>query len=479
MRGYVVDITNKLDTETATILAQWIGAANVIRNQKIRENDAAYKAFLERGGERPLINQSASHIHQIEGLDFLKAVPAQIRRNAAAMWHQDMTATLRGLRNAPKIRGKARKRSAYLTTELFVIHRLDDEHCILRIRRSAQKKDTHNFILHVRLPFHHADAANAVRVSRQGRRFWVSMGYRKEFDVPGEQEIRQRFVGLSAEAAAEQVAGFDIGVVRQVTDSNGRVYHLTPEEQAKLVRLERRRIRYQRRYARRARANDRKSGAARRPRTGNEKALSRHLAQIEAKRARVRKNASHRISRQIAENAPTIAAFEDINLQSLTRRPKAKPCPETGRWLRNQARAKAGLNKAILNLNLGEIRDFAAYKLAERGKLLVKVSAAYSSQECAECGHTEKANRPDQARFHCQKCGHRNNADTNAGKVIRQRGITLVLSDTFATGAKKAKRTAIRRQARDTASSGSGADVSRGNPQPVMMRPTEGSHAPA
>ena len=477
MRGYVADITKKLSPETASILAQWIGAANVIRNQKIRENEAAYRAFLSGACERPEINQAASHIHRLEGFDFLKTVPAQVRRNAATLWYQDMMATLKGLRKAPRIKGKAKKRSVYLTKELFAIDRLDGDHCILRIRRSAQKRDSHNFILHVRLPFHHADATNAVRVSRQGRRFWVSMAYRKAFDVPDEQAIRQSFMGLSEAGAGEQVAGFDIGVVQQVTGSSGTVYHLTAEEQAKLVRLEQRRIRYQRRYARRARANDRKTGTAKRTRTGNEKGASQHLAQIEAKRSRIRTNASHRISKQIAENSPTIAAFEDINLQNLTRRPKAKQCPETGRWLHNNARAKAGLNKAILNLNLGQIRDFAAYKLAERGKLMVKVPAPYSSQECAECGHTEKANRPDQATFYCKKCGHKDNADTNAGRVIRKRGITLVLSDTFATGAKTAKRTAPRKtRARDTASLGSGADVRRGNPQPAMMRQTEGSH---
>ena len=480
MRGHVVDITAKLSSETATILAQWIGASNVIRNQKIRENEAAYRAFIDGIGEQPTIDQSASHIHKIDGFGFLKTVPPQVRRNAASLWYQDMQATLKGLRKAPRIRGKAKRRSVYLTKELFAIHRLDADHCVLRVRRSALRRDTHNFILHVRLPFHHTEAANAVRISRQGRRFWVSMAYRKVFDVPDEQAIRQRFKGLSESEAAGQIAGFDIGVARQVTDSNGTVYHLTPEEQAKLVRLEQRRIRYQRQYARRAKANDRKTGTTKRPRTGNEKAASRHLAQIEAKRSRIRTNASHRISRQIAASSPTIAAFEDINLQNLTRRPKAKQCPETGRWLRNNARAKAGLNKAVLNLNLGQIRDFAAYKLAERGKLMVKVPAPYSSQECAECEHTEKANRPDQSTFHCRKCGHKDNADTNAGRVIRKRGIKLVLSDTFASGAKTAKRTAPRKtKARDTASFGSGADVSLGNQQPAMMRPTEGSHVSA
>lgn len=34
------------------------------------------------------------------------------------------------------------------------------------------------------------------------------------------------------------------------------------------------------------------------------------------------------------------------------------------------------------------------------------------------CGHAEADNRPMQAVFHCQACGHTENADTNAAKNI-------------------------------------------------------------
>ena len=437
MRGYVKDITNKLTEESATVLAQWVGGANVIRNQKIRDNDDAYQKWLIDGGDKPDINQAASHIHKLEGLDFLKEIPPQIRRNAASTWFQDMTATLKGLRKAPKIRGKSKKRSCYVTRELYVVDRLDDEHCVIRIRRSNKKADLHNYILHVRMPFHKADASNSLRISRQGTRFWISTAYRKEFDVPNEQAIRDSFAGLTEQEAEALVGGYDIGVERQVTDHNGNVFHYRNEEAEKLKQLEKRRIRYQKRYAGTARANDRKAGTNKRKRTNNEKRKLQHLAQIEAKRARIRTSESHRISKELADSAPVIAGFEDINLQNLTRKPKAKQCPDTGKWLRNNARVKAGLNKAILNLNLGEIRDFTRYKLEERGKLMIKVRAAYSSQECAECGHTEKANRPNQATFYCQGCGHKDNADNNAARVIKKRAIELVLSDTFAKGAKR------------------------------------------
>ncbi|GAB3714666.1 hypothetical protein GCM10028793_50850 [Nocardiopsis oceani] len=50
------------------------------------------------------------------------------------------------------------------------------------------------------------------------------------------------------------------------------------------------------------------------------------------------------------------------------------------------------------------------------------VDPAYTSQECAQCHHIEKANRVDQARFICRGCGVVAHADRNASQVIARRG---------------------------------------------------------
>lgn len=462
IRGCVFDITNKLNANSASILAQWIGGANVVRNQKIADNKIAYQNFKDEKSERPVVNQQVSYISKKPEFEFLKAVPSQIKRNAAANWMSDMQAMFKGERKAPKIKGKSKKRSCYVTSELFVADRLNDNECIIRVRRSASKKDRFNYILHVRMPFTKGDAANSLRISRQGRRFWLSMAYRKEFDVPTEQELRNSLSKMESADLVGLVEGYDIGVARQVTSSSGTVFHIRDEQAEQLKRLEARKIRYQRRYARVSRTNDKKAGTKKRKRTGNEKSLSEKLAQLDAKRARIRFNESHHISKAIAEDTPMVAGFEDINLQNLTRKPKAKQCPDTGKWLRNNARAKSGLNKVILNLSLGQIRDFSKYKLAERGKLMVKVKAAYSSQECSKCGHTEKANRPDQQTFVCQSCGYTANADDNASAVVAKRTITLILSPEFTKGVKKAKRISVTKsKERDTASLGIRGHVSR------------------
>lgn len=461
-RGVVIEITDKLSEHSAVLLARWIGGFNVVRNQKIRDNTAAYKEWKEAGGvgKPPAADQATSYIHKQEGMEFLKELPSQIRRNAGNCWYRDLSKALKGLANAPRVKGKSKKRSCYVTKELFTVDRLDDGSCVVRLRsRGYQGKKTRvaDYFLHIRMPFPAEDAADALYVSRQGNRFWLSMAYEDHNEPVDEKTLRETLNALPAEDLEEHVAGYDIGVVRQVTGSDGSVYHMADEAQRKLEELEKRRKRYQRRYARMSRANDRQQGNKKRKRTNGELKLSQKLAGIEEKRANIRKNASHHISKEIAETAPVVAAFEDINLSKLTHRPKAKQCPETGRWLRNMAKAKAGLNKAILNLNLGQIRTFTEYKLIERDKLMIKVRAAYSSQECSECGHTDKANRPTQELFSCTSCGHTENADDNASKVLKKRGIEYVLSPAF-TKVKTRKRVTARTrsQAREMASLGTG-----------------------
>ncbi|MFI4938167.1 MAG: zinc ribbon domain-containing protein, partial [Candidatus Berkiellales bacterium] len=71
---------------------------------------------------------------------------------------------------------------------------------------------------------------------------------------------------------------------------------------------------------------------------------------------------------------------------------------------------------------------FLEYKAIKRGKIVIKVPAHYSSQECAECGHIHPDNRKSQSEFLCLFCGNEDNADLNAAKVIGKRGVRYLLS---------------------------------------------------
>ena len=52
---------------------------------------------------------------------------------------------------------------------------------------------------------------------------------------------------------------------------------------------------------------------------------------------------------------------------------------------------------------------------------VVLVNPDFTSQMCPKCGHISKNNRKSQETFCCEKCNHKNNADTNAAKNIKGR----------------------------------------------------------
>ena len=135
----------------------------------------------------------------------------------------------------------------------------------------------------------------------------------------------------------------------------------------------------------------------------------------------------HRVSKSIVEKPQSVIILEDLSLQSMTKKAKTKVCPQSGRFLKNNKRQKSGLNKALLNSSLGQIKTFVHYKSARKGKILFLVDPKNTSRECADCGHTSSANRKTQAEFVCEHCGARKNADYNASLVTKKRAINLIL----------------------------------------------------
>jgi len=110
----------------------------------------------------------------------------------------------------------------------------------------------------------------------------------------------------------------------------------------------------------------------------------------------------------------------------MTRAVKAKPNPAASAqgqpdFLPNGGSAKTGLNRVILQVGLGNLSTLLQYKARRAGQAFLTVSPHHSSQECSQCTHTSPDNRPTQAEFHCQACGHQAHADYNAAVVLRKR----------------------------------------------------------
>jgi len=77
--------------------------------------------------------------------------------------------------------------------------------------------------------------------------------------------------------------------------------------------------------------------------------------------------------------------------------------------------------KHILDCAWGTFFNLLDYKTN-----IIKVEAAYSSQECSVCGNTCKENRKTQSLFECTSCGYTENADYQAALNLLKRGHSLL-----------------------------------------------------
>lgn len=200
------------------------------------------------------------------------------------------------------------------------------------------------------------------------------------------------------------VVGIDRGVANSIATSDGRMFHapgFTSGEQTRFLALQRRLSRQQK-------------GSANRDRT---------KAQLRGLRLRLADRRGDWIEQTTTALASTYcaAAVENLPIRNMTRRVTPKPDPDRpGAFLPNGGRAKSGLNRAILASCWGKFAQRLDHKM-----LVIAVPAAYTSQQCSNCGHTCPENRDSQAVFRCQACGFEHHADTNAAINIRDRAFTI------------------------------------------------------
>jgi putative transposase len=158
----------------------------------------------------------------------------------------------------------------------------------------------------------------------------------------------------------------------------------------------------------------------------------RALARFETKIARRRRDAQHKISHAMVAKH-RVWAMEDCDFRAMT----ASACGTVEAPGRN-VRQKAGLNRSLLDVAPGEVRRQVGYKAAWAGGALVKVPAAYTSQECSAC-HRRPGDAPETTHlangrvsrdlFVCPLCGFRCDADVNAARTIRWRGVHALQRD--------------------------------------------------
>lgn len=197
----------------------------------------------------------------------------------------------------------------------------------------------------------------------------------------------------------EPVVALDRGVVNIVADSDGKLVQTPRFFKNAMKRL----ARAQRTVSRR------KKGSKNR-----EKAKARVMC-LHRKVRRQREHFIHNLSAAYANSHGTVIV-EKLKISSMTRSARGT-LAEQGK----QVKAKAGLNRGILDAGWGRLVECLRYKLEWTGGSLVEVPAHYSSQTCNQCGHVDAANRQTQASFCCVACGLSMHADLNAALVLKSR----------------------------------------------------------
>lgn len=223
--------------------------------------------------------------------------------------------------------------------------------------------------------------------------------------------------------ATGSVIGLDRGVVQTVSTSNGthaNIPTLSEGEQARFLALERK-------------LSQQVIGSNRREAT--KKSLNRLRDRLKNRRHDwVEKTTTTLVRKN------DLIAMEALKIRNMVRKPAPKPDPvDATKFLRNGARAKAGLSRAIHASCWGffaqRVRDKASMTPDLHRVQVIEVDPRNTSRKCYECGYTSKENRKSQAVFHCTKCDHTAHADTNASRNILARALETLPLDERLMGA--------------------------------------------
>ena len=406
-------------TAQAQILLQWIGCQRNIYNAKVRE-DQYFRRFahksLNHAGQYAPIDQQYSQFKS-ELTPYLSEVPSVLLRNGAVLWKQAYGRYFSKLGGRPTIHNKHGKQSVWLTSELFKFVPLLD----------TSTGEITGYQLHIgikKFPVglltfkaHKAFKLPAsLHVSIHAGRWHVSFNYDNNVPEPTDKDTMDWLTQFDEVELRKMTVGLDRGVTLPLAGSDYQQFDFTPPQKQQLLKQERHKKRWQRRHARR------KLGSS-----GWLKA-KRKVARYQRYGADVRRDVAHKTSHTLSTNPRyKLFVFEALKVNNMTKKAKPKQ-DEQGKYIRNGAAAKSGLNKSILASTWGQTKTYLQYKARRQGKLVMEVSPFYSSQECAACGHVHQDNRLSQAEFVCLSCGNTDHADHNAAKVIALRGVKQLLA---------------------------------------------------
>ena len=100
-------------------------------------------------------------------------------------------------------------------------------------------------------------------------------------------------------------------------------------------------------------------------------------------------------------------------------------------YIKDKNNEDINYNRKVKFLGLSSLKQEVEHIARKYDIAVSTVQASYTSKMCPVCGCIEDENRPNQETFECIECGHKDNADFNAAKNIRNRVLVTVLQESL------------------------------------------------
>lgn len=206
------------------------------------------------------------------------------------------------------------------------------------------------------------------------------------------------------------VVGLDMGVTKLVHCSDGSQYsnpkHSTNKKTRKLLKVRQRSLSRKKKHS-----NNRKKARVK-------------VSILHQKITHRREAFQWKLARELTKKADAIIV-EDLNISAMKKRCSSKEdSNRKGRFLPNGQSRKRSLNRSISDASWYSLTKKIEYLAAKQGKIFERVNPRFTSQICSSCGHKDKASRSKE-KFICTNCFHHADADINAARNIKKRGIEM------------------------------------------------------
>jgi IS605 OrfB family transposase len=240
----------------------------------------------------------------------------------------------------------------------------------------------------------HGGEVKLVTIKREGRRWYAVLRVSNMGDM-------QRPHGRKAESIGVDLNVGDNGIVL----STGERYPV-PERLEELDQKIRKHQRLNR--------NKVKPGRGKRPSVRWVK-QNRQLQELHREMVRVRRDWLNRVSSELVRRYEVIVV-EDLNVAGMTASAKGTvDAPGVN------VRAKASLNRRVLQASFATFRQMLDYKLGQTGGTLAVVDRWFpSSKLCSRCGWRFDTQTLNDRVFRCPTCGLVENRDRNAARNLRR-----------------------------------------------------------